>query len=201
LAVWCGALACSGCTFPEVSITEAGASPVGSAGAPEGGASTGPSAGGAGGAPSVGGSAGAPGAGGADPGAGGSGGSGGAACVDLDGDGDGSVVCGGTDCDDDGDGFEIAHPDCLGNDCYDRNANAKPGPAAFQQQDRGDGSFDYDCSGSENLEYDVGCGTCQLGEQRFVYDRAVGCGEPGLLFGCGLLDCSGAGQPRIMGCR
>lgn len=33
-------------------------------------------------------------------------------------------------------------------DCYDNNANAKPGQTAYFGTNRGDGSFDYDCDGS-----------------------------------------------------
>lgn len=36
----------------------------------------------------------------------------------------------------------------LGTDCYDLNANAKPGQTAYYSTNRGDGSFDYNCSGA-----------------------------------------------------
>lgn len=36
-------------------------------------------------------------------------------------------------------------------DCYDGNADARPGQTAFFAVDRGDGSFDYDCDGAEEL--------------------------------------------------
>jgi len=38
-------------------------------------------------------------------------------------------------------------------DCYDGNANAHPGQTAYFTVDRGDGSFDYDCNGSNNYQY------------------------------------------------
>ena len=41
----------------------------------------------------------------------------------------------------DGDGYPV------GVDCYDQNANAKPGQYQFFTTHRGDGSFDYDCDG------------------------------------------------------
>ena len=37
-------------------------------------------------------------------------------------------------------------------DCYDGNASAFPGQAAFFTADRGDGSFDYDCNGKDDQE-------------------------------------------------
>jgi hypothetical protein len=37
-----------------------------------------------------------------------------------------------------------------GGDCYDANANAKPGQTSYFTTDRGDGSFDYDCNGQTN---------------------------------------------------
>lgn len=38
-------------------------------------------------------------------------------------------------------------------DCYDDNALAHPGQTMWFAEDRGDGSFDYDCSGNEELRY------------------------------------------------
>jgi hypothetical protein len=39
------------------------------------------------------------------------------------------------------------------NDCYDSNANAKPGQTSYFTSHRGDGSFDYDCNGSTDYQY------------------------------------------------
>ena len=39
------------------------------------------------------------------------------------------------------------------NDCYDDNAQARPGQTNYFTSDRGDGSFDYDCSGGPTPEY------------------------------------------------
>ncbi|MBI2592750.1 MAG: hypothetical protein HYW37_01125 [Candidatus Colwellbacteria bacterium] len=39
-----------------------------------------------------------------------------------------------------------------GADCYDSNANAKPGQTAYYSSNRGDGSFDYNCSGVNELD-------------------------------------------------
>jgi hypothetical protein len=38
-----------------------------------------------------------------------------------------------------------------GADCYDANANARPGQTAAFGTNRGDGSFDYDCNGYSTL--------------------------------------------------
>lgn len=38
-------------------------------------------------------------------------------------------------------------------DCYDGNADAKPGQTATFDAHRGDGSFDYDCDGAETLQW------------------------------------------------
>jgi len=68
--------------------------------------------------------------------------------VDDDGDGygdpnDGACVC------------EAVDPYVVtdATDCYDGNADAHPGQPDFFPSDRGDGSFDYDCDGQEELEW------------------------------------------------
>ncbi len=40
-----------------------------------------------------------------------------------------------------------------GYDCYDSNAQAKPGQTAYFATHRGDGSFDYDCNSTEGKEF------------------------------------------------
>lgn len=64
----------------------------------------------------------------------------------------------------DGDGFGdpaafrcLCAPDgawtaTVANDCYDANADAFPGQVAYFEVDRGDGSFDHDCDGTEEVE-------------------------------------------------
>lgn len=50
-------------------------------------------------------------------------------------------------------------------DCYDQNTDAHPGQTQYFISQRGDGSFDYDCSGSTQTQYPywgVGCGTAQV---------------------------------------
>jgi hypothetical protein len=38
-------------------------------------------------------------------------------------------------------------------DCYDKNELAHPGSEVADIEDRGDGSFDFDCNGFEDLSY------------------------------------------------
>ena len=52
----------------------------------------------------------------------------------------------------DGDGYDS--DGYGGTDCYDESADAYPGQTDFFMVDpRADGSFDYDCDGSDSLEY------------------------------------------------
>lgn len=67
--------------------------------------------------------------------------------------------------DDDGDGYGDAtdarcycqptapYTGSVGGDCYDDNANAKPGQTQWFNTHRGDGSFDYNCSGTAELKW------------------------------------------------
>jgi len=48
-----------------------------------------------------------------------------------------------------GTGASYQVPVTTSTDCYDSNANAKPGQTSFFSANRGDGSFDYDCDGKE----------------------------------------------------
>ena len=52
----------------------------------------------------------------------------------------------------------------VNTDCYDSNASAKPGQAAYFTSNRGDSSFDYNCDGSQTKLY------------RFAYSCSFGCG-------------------------
>ena len=40
----------------------------------------------------------------------------------------------------------------IGGDCMDSNADVHPAQTGFFSTDRGDGSFDYDCDGTESLQ-------------------------------------------------
>ncbi|HEY6561385.1 MAG TPA: hypothetical protein VI072_29130 [Polyangiaceae bacterium] len=46
-------------------------------------------------------------------------------------------------------------------DCFDRNPDAKPGQQRHFPRHRGDGSFDFDCDGKENLQKDLIAGGCK----------------------------------------
>lgn len=77
--------------------------------------------------------------------------------------------------DSDGDGYgnpSVSQVNCnqpagyvLDNtDCYDSNANAKPGQTTCYTTNRGDGSFDYDCNGSGS-----NCNTCSTSASSATY--------------------------------
>ncbi len=66
----------------------------------------------------------------------------------------------------DADGYAVTSGDMVckasassGTDCYDSNANAKPGQTAYFTANRGDGSFDYNCSGANDADSSVCSGT------------------------------------------
>ncbi len=75
----------------------------------------------------------------------------------------------------DGDGYGVGSATCtcdtsgatVGGDCYDANANAKPGQTTYFLGDRGDGSWDYNCDSIESVyqtstaEWD--CSLCGFG--------------------------------------
>ena len=87
---------------------------------------------------------------------------------DCDGqvDEDGSVGCSWYHADKDSDGWGAElDKKCLcqsnwqydkltGGDCYDDNWQAKPGQTGWFEDDRGDGSFDYNCDGIETYQMD-----------------------------------------------
>ena len=62
-----------------------------------------------------------------------------------------------------------------GTDCYDANANARPGQTSYFTTHRGDWSFDYDCNGDismSNCSY--GAGPCSFSTPRSCYSN-YGC--------------------------
>ena len=70
------------------------------------------------------------------------------------------------------------------SDCYDGNINAKPGQTAFFTVNRGDGSFDYDCSGG--ITYRTGSGSTPI-------SRVTG------VISCGGLNCTEPLTPSMCG--
>ncbi|MEX2033002.1 MAG: hypothetical protein WD889_00375 [Candidatus Colwellbacteria bacterium] len=85
------------------------------------------------------------------------------------------------------------------NDCYDGNANAKPGQTSYFSSNRGDGSFDYDCNGSTSLSYPLmapGTGAYPCSGQYSCYfaTDASYCGQsPIKCLDSGTYDCGGCG--------
>ena len=121
----------------------------------------------------------------------------------------------------DGDGYgdpETAVTSCSplagqvenGDDCYDDNSDAYPGQSAFFTVDRGDGSFDYDCSG--NGESDTPVGNCSFNGSGCGYaqgweDGAPACGASGdVITGCievciGICICEADTDNQVNTCR
>jgi hypothetical protein len=89
----------------------------------------------------------------------------------------------------DSDGFLDAT--CGGFDCYDNNPLANPAQTGYFTVDRGDGSFDYDCSGAE--ERLIGRGRCL----NFLVGGCTPSNIPGGLLS--LTDC-GASNSVVVGC-
>ena len=73
----------------------------------------------------------------------------------------------------DGDGYSIdkatycsqgATPTGTANDCQDDYSSVNPGQTSYFTIDRGDGSFDYDCNGTEDSYYTaIVCGGAKIG--------------------------------------
>jgi hypothetical protein len=219
-------VACGGVDEPTTfhdDLEDSGSADASNAAASGGAAGDG---GGTGGRTASGGRTGSGGGGGSDDG----GSSGGRATVEPDGGppGDGSVDSGdaGSDAscpessvlfaDVDGDGFgnpdeprdscEGGRVSANGDDCYDENADAKPGQEGFFPEHRGDGSFDYDCDGDETVESKaIGvcsiaiCGALTEGWQTSVPP----CGDqhPWLTTCTGLAICTPETEFRFQGCR
>jgi hypothetical protein len=84
------------------------------------------------------------------------------------------------------------------NDCYDSNPNAFPGSTYTSNVNRGDGSFDYNCNGSEdkvdNTVYSTCGGTSPPGCTGFGYVGSVAaCGQAASYNRCGRLIGDGNG--------
>jgi hypothetical protein len=100
-------------------------------------------------------------------------------------------------------------------DCYDRNADVRPGQMAYFDRPRGDGSFDYDCDGRATPRTDVVTGGCKVITRFGIPIRCWAepgwqgapprCGEQGRWFSSceeGLLACDpGPTDARRQECR
>jgi hypothetical protein len=88
----------------------------------------------------------------------GGGGEGGGCATDTDEDGELSAACGGPDCDDDGDGQDSELSGCGGIDCDDEDERVLDDPTGevvgFFTAKTAKGSWDYNCNGSDDLQYD-----------------------------------------------
>ena len=102
----------------------------------------------------------------------------------------------------DGDGYGTTSGRCLctqtgyytssySTDCYDSNASANPGATSWFTNDRGDGSFDYNCDGSQAKYYNSR-GSCSGG----AWICSTSAGWDGSVTSCGnngtwIYNCSG----------
>lgn len=75
-------------------------------------------------------------------------------------------------------------------DCYDANANARPGQTGWFTVNRGDGSFDYNCSGGTDYQYGVTTNLCGCDDFSATagFGSNPGCGLAGTYYtgGCTL---------------
>ena len=94
-------------------------------------------------------------------------------------------------------------------DCYDSNASAYPGATTYRTSDRGDGSYDFDCSGTSDKRY-TDVGVCTLSSLCAVskgWKTSVkSCGNSGdyitaCAFSITLLDCSATTSTYTQSCR
>jgi hypothetical protein len=69
-------------------------------------------------------------------------------------------------------------------DCYDANANARPGQTGWFTVNRGDGSFDYNCNGVIEYQYGVTTDLCGCGDATMAagYTTNPGCGVAGTYY-------------------
>ncbi len=101
----------------------------------------------------------------------------------YDNDGDTYGVAGATQCWCDTGSFPYTGIDST--DCYDNNANANPRQTGWFSAHRGDGSYDYDCSGSEERRYTGVTGGCSWGTISGISCNVNGSGWSGSVPSCG----------------
>ena len=116
-------------------------------------------------------------------------------CDDFfyDGDGDTYGISGSQECWCDDGAYPYTGLDT--DDCYDSSANAHPGQTTYFEVDRGDGSYDYNCDGSEQEELTgitTGCSwdfepfSCGIDAEGWINSEPT-CGNTGVYSD----DCSG----------
>ena len=76
-------------------------------------------------------------------------------------------------------------------DCYDANSLANPAQTAYFTVDRGDGSFDYDCSGTEEK---------LIGTERCLSLLFGSCTEVNIPGGLVTTTACGASNSVVVGC-
>jgi hypothetical protein len=105
-------------------------------------------------------------------------------CVEFyyDNDGDTYGVTGATECWCDAGSYPYTGVNT--SDCYDNNSNAWPGQTSYFPVDRGDGSYDYNCDGSNERQYTGTTGGCTWDFEPFECD-IDGVGWKGAEPGCG----------------
>jgi hypothetical protein len=93
-------------------------------------------------------------------------------------------------------------------DCYDASVDAHPGQLGFFSSERGDGSFDYNCDGVEELESDhlspeyVLCAYGQCSVAVGWIGKVPPCGQAGTwLEKCDPAACVGLSEVRTQACR
>ena len=80
------------------------------------------------------------------------------------------------------------------DDCYDNNADARPGQTSCFTIDRGDRSFDYDCNNTE-LRCNANAAHGQCGTGPYCHNACLNCcPSPGAICGSTVI-CCGCGAP------
>lgn len=95
-----------------------------------------------------------------------------------------SGKCAAAKCDLDGDGVKRLDSECGGTDCDDGDARVYPEQPAFFATPRARGGYDFDCSGSVELQSEqTSCNPC-TGEALLVPPGESGCGFTGPIRNC-----------------
>lgn len=90
-----------------------------------------------------------------------------------------------------------------GDDCYDGNNKARPGQTQFFDEDRGDGSFDYNCDDDEAPEFGLGsCLQLNVPDKEGWISTVPACGTTGNLVVFDVDgDCDLGGEEATAACR